>query len=244
MQPPYHRLEEFVPLTEHDMTIAREWLGDRRKLSRGKSIRREGDPVHGVFFLLDGWVGSSVMLRGGKRQITKINLPGDMLGFPSLALSKAGETLEAMTDITFCAIPNSAIGRMFAVAPRLTAAMFLSSQLEQVGLMQSLSWVGAASAIGRVTTFLLDLHERLSAAQLVVDGGFDFPITQQQIGEFLGLTPVHVNRTFRRLDETGYLVRGRGRMIIKDATGLRRLTAGPTPEKAEHHAWERLGKPS
>ncbi len=244
MQPPYHRFQEFVPLTEHEMTIVRDWLGDRRRVSRGKSIRREGDPVQGVFFLLEGWVGASLMLRGGKRQIAKIHLPGDMLGFPSLALAKAGETLEALTDITFCTIPNSAIGRMFEAAPRLAAAMFLSSQLERVALMQNLSWVGAASAIGRVTTFLLDLYKRLTAAQLVNDGSFDFPLTQQQIGELLGLTPVHVNRTFRRLDETGFLQRERGRMSIRDHAGLQRLTSGPMPNSASHQAWERLGKPS
>ncbi|WP_206239989.1 Crp/Fnr family transcriptional regulator [Novosphingobium terrae] len=244
MQPPYHRLEEFVPLTQHELTIARGWLSDRRQLARGHCIRREGDPVHGVFFLLEGWVGSSLILRGGKRQIAKIHLPGDMLGFPSLSLSKAVETLEAVTDITFCTIPNLMIGRMFENAPRLSVAMFLSSQLERVALMQNLSWVGAASAMERVTTFLLDLHDRLQAAHLVKDAGFDFPLTQVQVGELLGLTPVHVNRTFRRLDETGYIERERGHMIIKDAASLRRLTAGFVPDKAGHAAWDRLGQPS
>ncbi|KEQ53458.1 Crp/Fnr family transcriptional regulator [Sphingobium chlorophenolicum] len=243
MQPPFHRLEEFVPLTPQDVEITQSWTLSRRKILRGQVIRREGDEVGGVFFLMEGWVGSSIMLRNGRRQIVKLNLPGDILGFPSLALMVSGETLEALTDAVVSSISSAALGKMFAESPRLAVGLFLSTQRERVALMQKLSWIGATSALERLAAFLLDLHDRLVATDAVTDGGFDFPITQQQLGDLLGLTTVHVNRSLRRLDETGCLQRSRGRIFIRNLQGLRALAPNLPPRFAGHEAWSRLGRP-
>lgn len=240
MQPPYHRFAEFVSLTPEEAEAAGRLLMDRRLVLKGRTIRQEGEPVHGVYFLMDGWVGSSLLLRDGRRQIVKIHLPGDMLGFPSLALAQAGETLEALTDSTICSLPNAAIAKIFRDIPNLALGLFLSTQKERVALMQKLSWIGAASAIERLAAFLLDLHQRLEAAGSAGAVGFELPLTQQQLGELLGLSTVHVNRTLKSLDETGCIRRERGRLEILNFPGLHRLAANTPPEFAGRAAWSRL----
>ncbi|MGF7154978.1 Crp/Fnr family transcriptional regulator [Novosphingobium gossypii] len=244
MHPPFHRLEEFVPLSAPELTLVAGWAASARRVERGHSIRREGDPVNGVFFLMEGWVSSSMMLRDGRRQIVKVHLPGDMLGFPSLSLVQAGESLDAITDARVCTVSNRVLGRLLAEAPRLALGLMLSTQKERVNLMRQLSWVGATSSTERLAAFLLDLHDRLSAAGMALGGGFDFPLTQQQVGELLGLTPVHINRTFRTLDGTGYIRRSRGRITIADFRGLRGLSANGTAPFAGQAAWTRLGEPA
>ncbi|BBD97144.1 Crp/Fnr family transcriptional regulator [Sphingobium amiense] len=244
MQPPYHRLEEFVTLSADEAEIVKGWAANRREVKRYRAIRREGEPVAAVYFLMEGWVGSSLMLRDGRRQIVKVHLPGDLLGFPSLALASAGETLEALTDAVVCPLPPGVVGKILAENPRLAAGLFLSTQKERVALMQQLAWVGATSALERLIAFLLDLHDRLVAANLVKDGSFEFPLTQQHLGELLGLTTVHVNRTLRRLDETGLVERSRARMRIKDVQELREAAATVAPLFAGQEAWNRLGNPS
>lgn len=241
MQPPFHRLEEFVGLTPSDINLVRGWAANPRRVARHQPIRREGDPVNGVFFLLAGWAASSVILRDGQRQVIKVHLPGDMLGFPSLVLSSAGETLEAITDVSLCPIPNAAIGRLIEHNPRLTAALLLNTQKERVALMQALTWIGSASALARMAAFLLDLHDRLDSAGLVIDGTFNFPLTQQFIGDLLGLTAVHVNRTLKRLDATGYVDRKKGQITILDFEGLRSVSPNLPPEPAGRAAWSRIG---
>ncbi|HUD93361.1 cyclic nucleotide-binding domain-containing protein [Sphingobium sp.] len=113
-----------MPLTLQDVEIAQNLAVSKRKVARGRVIRREGDEVSGVFFLMEGWVGSSIMLRNGRRQIVKLHLPGDMLGFPSLALLASGESLEALTDTIVSFIPNTSLGRMFTESPRLAIGLF------------------------------------------------------------------------------------------------------------------------
>lgn len=243
MQPPFHRLEEFVPLSDHERTLAAQWAMGARDVDRGKVIRHEGDSVGGVFFLLKGWVSASMMMRGGRRQIVKVHLPGDMLGFPSLSLEHAGESLEAITDARVCTVSGPALGRLLTEAPRLAVGLMLSTQKERIDLMRQLSWLGATSSTERLAAFLLDLHDRLAAAGMAEDGSFDFPLTQQQVGELLGLTPVHINRTFRYLDGTDCIARSRGRITIADFHGLRALSASSPAGFAGRTAWSRLGEP-
>ena len=243
MQPPFHRLEEFVPVSQKAMARLSSWMLNRKSVRRLEPIRREGDPVGSVFFLMDGWVTSSVRTQEGRRQIVKVHLPGDMLGFPSLALQHAGETLDALTDGELCVIPAKDIGELFEQCPSLATGLFLSTQKERVALMQELSWIGSSSALGRLSAFLLDLHDRLNAAGLVDDGSFQFPLTQAHLGELLGMTNIHANRMMKQLYETGYIAR-QGRCIrILNAEGLRDLTPSRPVAFAGAQAWQALGCP-
>jgi ParB-like chromosome segregation protein Spo0J len=71
------------------------------------------------------------------------------------------------------------------------------------------------------------------------DGSISFPLTQEDIGDTLGLTAVHVCRTLRLLRGDGLIEAGRGRLKIFDRPALA-LEAGlfnwdtdPAAESAE-----------
>ena len=57
-------------------------------------------------------------------------------------------------------------------------------------------------------------------AGLTQDDSYDFPLTQQELGECLGLTSVHVNRTLQELRGRGLIEDEDRRVAIPD---LRRL---------------------
>ncbi len=52
---------------------------------------------------------------------------------------------------------------------------------------------------------MCELHTRLSCLGLVSGSTCVVPLTQQQLGNALGLTPVHVNRMLRRLRNEGLM---------------------------------------
>ncbi|WP_081668630.1 Crp/Fnr family transcriptional regulator [Sphingomonas phyllosphaerae] len=200
-------------------------------------LRREGEPPRYIYLLLSGWVGSSVLLPGGERQIVKFHLPGDMLGTPSMCLAQAADTLTALTPVTISRVPLAAFGALFASSPRFAAAMFLSVQRERVALMDRLAAVGRTPAIARVAALLLDVEERLRAMGAASDDGFDMPLTQEQIGDHLGLTAVHVNRVFRQMAETGLVSRDRHRIKLLDAARLRSMSARQQRVMTRDAAW-------
>jgi hypothetical protein len=76
---------------------------------------------------------------------------------------------------------------------------------------------------------LLDIHDRLKRRDLISRPTFNLPLTQEQIGDHLGLTVVHVNRTLRRLREERVLMMDRQVVIIHDLDALREIGEGLPP---------------
>lgn len=224
---PLHRFAEFAPLTDDEVAQVRALGEPPVRLRRRTVIRREGDEPRFAWLLLDGWVGSSILLSAGERQLVKFHLPGDILGSTSVCFTAAVDTLFALTPATVSRVPMARFIELFRSSPRFAARMFLSAQRERVALMDRLASIGRTPAIARVAGMLLDLHDRLRHIGHVAEDGFDVRVTQEEIGDYLGLTAVHVNRVLRQLQNERLIRRRLHRIAIVDPDGLRQR-AGQT----------------
>ncbi|WP_310101667.1 Crp/Fnr family transcriptional regulator [Sphingomonas sp. BE138] len=234
---PLHRFNEFLPMDEARAQAVRALGEPPIDYPRHAVLRREGEPPRYIYLLIDGWVGASVLLPGGERQIVKFHLPGDVLGTPSMCLAQAADTLTALTAVRVSRVPLASFGALFRSSPHFAASMFLSVQRERVALMDRLAAVGRTAAIARVAALLLDIDERLRAAGLAADGHFELPVTQEQIGDHLGLTAVHVNRVFRQMVDDKLIARERQRISLLDAPRLRSMSARQPRSVARDLNW-------
>src|SRR5690242_16514117 len=89
-------------------------------------------------------------------------------------------------------------------------------------------------ARARICVMLLDIYERLPRNGLNSGLTFNLPLTQEQMGDHLGLTLVHVNRTLRRLREQRIVLIERQTVIILDLARLRECAEG-LPQVADLH---------
>lgn len=205
--------------------------------ARHAVIRREGEGMRYIYLLIEGWVASSMLLPGGDRQIIKLQLPGDMLGTSSMCLTITADTLSALTSVTVSRVPLAAFGALFAASPRFAAGVFLSAQRERVALMDRLAAVGRTPAIARVAALLLDVGERLGAAGLSRTDDFELPVTQEQVGDHVGLTAVHVNRIFRQLGDAGMIRRQRQRIELLDVVRLKSVSGRQERHPTHDGSW-------
>jgi CRP-like cAMP-binding protein len=83
--------------------------------------------------------------------------------------------------------------------------------------------VGRRSALERVAHFLLELLTRLQIIGLADDRSFRMPLTQELIGDALGLSVPHVNRTLRHLRDDELVSIEEHIVIIKDVEALSAL---------------------
>lgn len=231
-----HRLAAFADLTAGELAALRALGGPPMRFVRDQVIRRQGDECSHVFLLQTGWVASSADLPDGKRQISKIHLPGDVMGAPSLPLTKASETLTALTDCQVRKVSAVELAQVFG-QPRLAMVFFLAAQEERVFLIDRLLTIGRLLGRARLAAFLLHIHDRLKIAQSDHPPVFDLPLTQEQIGDVLGLTPVHVNRVLRALEDDGLIARENGRVELRDLDQLRRITGMPKRTLARNQSW-------
>ena len=80
--------------------------------------------------------------------------------------------------------------------------------------------VGRRSAVERVAHFLLELLTRLQVIGLADECSFRMPLTQKVIGDALGLSVPHVNRTLRQLRDDQLVSIEEHVVIIKDVEAL------------------------
>jgi CRP-like cAMP-binding protein len=221
---PLQRLSEFGAPSTDDLAALDSIAGPPLAFGRQAIIRQQGEPPEHVYMLLEGWVSSAVTLRSGERQIAKVHLPGDLMGMPSICLQEAADSLVALTPAMVRKVPTAKLARLFTSSGRFAARMFLSAQRERLALMDRLVAIGAKPAAGRLAAALIDLHERLALIGQVRDHEFALRMTQDELGDYLGLTAVHVNRTFRQLEDRGLISRRLQRIRLLDPAGLRSLS--------------------
>jgi len=234
-----HRLNEFVEYRPDELEKIRAIIGPRHTLPAGQFIHRQGEPAKAVHFLEEGWAASCVVRPDGRQQITKVHLPGDLLGSPSICVTEAADSLIAVTKLSIASIGHDAFMALFQTSPRIATGMFLSAQRERVALMDMLTVVGRGQALSRLSAFLVDLYDRLCAAGMVEDETFHLPLTQERIADHLGLTTVHTNRSIQALRRSG-LVEWKGHRIrILDVSGLRATGLVPKRRYVSNPPWLR-----
>lgn len=231
------RLSEFRSPSPAEFAIFASLAGPVQPVARHRAIRREGDRLESVYLLVEGWALSSMTLADGSRQILKIHLPGDVLGAPSIGLDAAAETLTALTPAQVRAISLPALGSIFTRMPHMAALMFLSAQQERLILMDRLCSVGRTSAECRLAALLVHLHDRLRVIRPQMGAKFDHPLTQEQIGDVIGLTAVHVNRVFRTLEDKRLILRDGHVIELVDLEALRRLSGVPARRPTVDLSW-------
>ncbi|WP_170842052.1 Crp/Fnr family transcriptional regulator [Sphingomonas gellani] len=142
-------------------------------------------------------------------------------------MTHTAEALTAITPVSVSAVSFDRFGSLLAQHPRVAAQFLLNVQRERVALMDQLSAMRRTSAQSRLAAFLTDLLERLGRLAAVKEDSFTMRLTQEQIGDVLGLTSVHVNRLLRDLEELGLIARDRQVVRILDRQALVRLAVRP-----------------
>lgn len=81
--------------------------------------------------------------------------------------------------------------------------------------------IGRRDAKARIAHLLCEFAARQKAAGLGDGTICHLPMTQEQLGDAVGLTPVHVNRTLKALVEDGVIQRSKRDISFADSARVR-----------------------
>lgn len=173
-------------------------------------VRRGGDRSECVV-LLAGFAFRWKQAAEGLRQIVSVYVPGDLINLDRLFLNIVEEHIEALTITDVAMIPREAMLELARSHPAAGYALITSSMIEGLISREWMLNIGRRDARTRVAHLLCEFSVRLSSGP-AVEHGYDLPMTQEQLGDILGLTTVHVNRMVKSLEAEGLLIR-KGRYI-------------------------------
>ncbi len=184
-----------------------------------QSILRDSEDVSSVRVLLDGVACRVRPMPGGRRAITGFVLPGDFLDLNAVLSGKRLTGIHSLSPCLMAEIPRQVFSELCGRTSFLRALLWLAASEEAV-LREWLANMGQERAERRVAHLLCELRLRLEAVGICRNGELNMPITQEELGEALGISTVHVNRVLQKLRSEG-LIRFRGRsLVIPDAAKL------------------------
>ena len=190
------------------------------------TILNEEDQTGDVYVVCEGWLNTSKTLSDGQTQIIDILLPCDVVYPHSADQTRSSVSLNALTDVKLAIIPKPRWQAMVEAKPEFGRIIDLTRAAEMARVSERLLRLGKGTAQTRVAYALLELSVRLRALGETENGTFHIPLTQQDIGDFIGLSSVHVCRTMRRFIRNGIIE-------TSDHTDVRILDVNRLSEIAE-----------
>lgn len=203
--------------------VIRDSLGEVRSLPTQHTCIRAGERLHSSTLLLEGLMCRYKDLPGGDRQITELHVAGDFLDLHSFSLKQLDHNVMTLTPCRVVLVPHAKLKDITEQHPHLARVYWFLTALDAAIHREWELSLGRRSAIQRIAHLICELRVRLGLIGQADDDGFGLPLTQADLSDCTGLTPVHVNRTLRDLRERGLMdFRGR-RVTITDLPGLQAI---------------------
>lgn len=207
--------------TDEDRAVLARMCRPTRRIAAGSDIIRAGDPPSDVHLVLDGFAYRYKTLPDGGRQIVAVLAPGDFCDLHVAILGEMDHSIATLAPCTIVDIPAATIRDLTENRPRIVRALWWATLVDEGILREWLTGMGLRQAPERMAHLFCELLVRLHLVGIADDDGYDLPLTQQDLGDLLGMTSVHVNRTLRDLRDAELVVVKRKRVTIPDAARLK-----------------------
>lgn len=212
--------DELSPAEEQAIV---ESVAEYRDYPADKTFIRAGEELNHSTLLLDGIMCRHKDLQDGQRQITELHVAGDFADLHSFTLKRLDHNLMTLTPCRAAIVPHERLKAITEQFPHLARVYWFATNLDAAIHREWVLSLGRRTAIARLAHLFCELYVRLRVVGLTEGTGYELRLTQTDLGEALGLTSVHVNRTLKELRAKG-LVEFRGsRVEISDLPGLQRV---------------------
>ena len=217
------RLMHAAELNEREVAAVEELCRQPREIGAKKYLSRDGDEMVTFPVIISGWAARYQILRNGARQITRLLLPGDAFYFDC---SPDGIAIEEVITLSPCRIVNILHSDMRRVIDRFPA---VGEAMRSYGCMENAvlsSWVvnvGRRDALERMAHLICESHFRLSLVDANLGNQIYFPLTQDDLADVLGLTPVHINRKLQQLRQENLITLRSKQLTIMDLRSLQQI---------------------
>jgi CRP-like cAMP-binding protein len=217
-------LERYVRLSADDRAALERLKTAPSCVAAARSdIVREGQKPTVVRLVQSGWSCRYKDLPDGRRQIVGFFIPGDFCDLNVYILQQMDHSIGAITAVKYLAIPPQQMEELTHNQPRVGRALLWHHLVETSVQREWLLNLGQRSALERLAHLLAELFFRLRAVGMARETTVDLPLTQNDLAEATGMTPVHLNRTMMELRAKGLIESRAKRLKILDLDGLMKL---------------------
>ena len=214
------KLRRRAEVSPEEERAIRAAVAEVRQVRADELVVRSGEYLNSSIILLDGWLARSKDLPGGERQVTELHIAGDFPDLHGFTLKRLDDDITAISDCRLAIVPHERISESIEKFPRLGRIYWFSTNVDGAIQREMSLSLGQRSAISRMAHLFCELYLRLDVVGRTRNNGYEFPLTQRELSECLGLTVVHANRTLQELRRRGLVELENRHLTIRDMRGL------------------------
>lgn len=208
-------------ISPEEEAAIRAMIFEVREFPADVTVVRHGRDLSECLLLVDGWMARTKTMKNGHQQICELQFSGDFVDLHSFTLKKLDHNVLTLTPCRLAVVPHDNIRRLIDRFPHLGRVYWLLTNIDASIHREWTASLGRRSALERMAHLFCEIFERLKLVGQTAGNSYAFPLTQQELAECLGLTPVHVNRTLQELRKQGLIEVQRGQVTIPDLPALK-----------------------
>ncbi len=219
------KLERAIALSDDDRSSLLAIFSNTQNFKKGRDILREGEQPDHVHVVINGWAAHCVTLVDGSRQTTAFLMPGDFCNGETTLLRRLDHSVVALTPVTIGTATRERLTALLLDRPNVAQAFWQTTLVDAAVLRTWLVNIAHRKAYQRIAHLMCELHTRLSCLGLVSGSTCAVPLTQEQLGNALGLTSIHVNRMLRRLRNEGLMEFQKRTLTLRNVAELHAMAS-------------------
>ena len=235
-------LSPCAPSSDADGCKAPSFWVSESIVPAGDDIVEQSQPCGDFYVIIDGWAVQYELLEDGSRQILDFLPAGSIAGLQPDGDAPLAYFVQALTTVRVCSFSTAGFLRAARSNSALALWLAAAASRSHCRSLHRLTLIGRMTAKKRVAALLLELYRQgrpWSTSQR--EDEISLPMTQEHIGDALGLTSIHVNRMLRELREDGVLVLKHGVLRILDAERLAETAGWEDHQPASQPTSQRAG---
>lgn len=210
-------------LTDEERTALEAAVSKIKEFGPDEDLVRDGDRATQSNLILEGFAYRYKVLGDGRRQITAFHTAGDFVDLHSFLLKKMDHSVGTLTRCRVAFFPHDKLRELTDRYPHLMRLMWLLTLIDASMHREWITGMGRRSAEGRLAHLFCEMFLRLDIIGQTDGLTFPFPVTQQELGDALGMSIVHTNRLLGRLRKLRLVTFINSRASIENWDGLKEL---------------------
>lgn len=217
------KLGSYVDLSPKEIALLEQASARVQTVEARTDVIREGEAPCDVHLVVSGLACRYKLLEDGSRQIVAFLIPGDFCDLNVFILSQMDHTIGAISPVEMVWLPREQMLELMS-HPNISRAMWLVSLVDEATLREWITNLGQRSAEHRLAHLFCELYLRMKTVGLTNGYEFELPVTQAELGDTLGLSTVHVNRSLQSLKAANLATFKGKKIIINDMTKLKKIS--------------------
>ncbi|MBX4894396.1 Crp/Fnr family transcriptional regulator [Rhizobium bangladeshense] len=190
-------------LSGEEENLLRSILVKDRHFAAGEDLVPEGSRPPYSTLLLDGFAARYKVMADGSRQITALHVAGDFVDLHAFPVKKMDHGIVALSPCHVVLADHADLRAITERMPHLTRLLWLDTLVDGAIHREWIVAMGRRSKRAQIAHLVCELFMRLQVVRRTRGESFQFPLTQIEMADVLGISVVHLNKTLQALRREG-----------------------------------------